>query len=90
MRKFILTQSLAMIMTLSIAVGNPVENCARSSIPIEDAIRSSREYVGEPIKAWLSYSKRSGSCLWKVRGTKGYIIIDGKNGEMVKFYRTGR
>jgi hypothetical protein len=83
---------LLYILVINVGVlfaGSPGE-CLRRSISIEQAVRAARQYSGEPFKAWLSYSKRSGYCYWKVKGSKGYVIIDARSGEIVRFYRNRR
>jgi len=66
------------------------ERCLGFSISIESAIEKARSYTGDPFKVWLSYSKRSGYCYWKVKGTNGYVIIDARNGDVVRFYKSRR
>ena len=62
-------------------------DCAMSAVDIERAVQKAREYTGKPVKVWLSKSKRTGECFWKVKGLDGYVTIDAKTGELLKFYR---
>jgi hypothetical protein len=80
----------ALLTTFSLSYGAVPGECLRYSISIERAVETARQYTGEPFKAWLSYSKRSGYCYWKVRGSQGYVIIDARNGEVVRFYKKRR
>ncbi len=65
-------------------------DCISGAIEIERAIEIARAQVGTPYKAWISQSRRTGECFWKVRGTQGYMVIDARSGEIVKFYRNRR
>ncbi len=62
-------------------------DCAMSAVDIERAVQKARQYTGKPIKVWLSKSKRTGECFWKVKGLDGYVTIDARTGELLKFYR---
>ncbi len=85
MKAFII---LAAIYSLSFA--GSYYDCIRRAIDIERAVEIARAQVGTPFKAWISQSKRTGECFWKVKGTEGYIILDAENGEVLKFYRNRR
>ena len=74
----------------SFAFAQSSSDCVLRSVPIEQAIEIARKHVGEPFKAWVSYSKRTGYCMWKVKGTGGYVILDARNGEVIRFYRSRR
>jgi len=78
---------LAGALSIGFSFGGSFYDCVREAIDMEQAVGIAREYTGKPFKAWISLSKRTGECMWKVRGTKGYVIIDALNGEIVKFYR---
>ncbi len=62
-------------------------DCVYDAIDMERAINVAREHVGKPFKAWVSQSKRTGECFWKVKGTEGYVIMEAGTGEVIKFYR---
>ncbi len=62
-------------------------DCVLNAIDMERAISIAREHTGKPYKAWISKSKRTGECFWKVRGTEGYVILEATSGELVRFYR---
>ena len=77
-----------LLLTLSSAVlAGSYYDCIRGAIEIERAIDIARSQVGTPYKAWISRSRRTGECFWKVRGTEGYMVIDARSGEIIKFYR---
>lgn len=62
-------------------------DCIRTAVDIERAIDIARDYVGKPFKVWIGQSKRTGECYWKVKGTKGYLMLKAETGEIIKFYR---
>ncbi|NPA41730.1 MAG: hypothetical protein GXO18_05580 [Aquificae bacterium] len=62
-------------------------DCVYNAIDMERAVNIAREHVGKPFKAWVSQSKRTGECFWKVKGTEGYVIMEAGTGEVIKFYR---
>lgn len=71
----------------SVVLAGSYYDCIRGAIEIERAIDIARSQVGTPYKAWISRSRRTGECFWKVRGTEGYMVIDARSGEIIKFYR---
>ncbi len=82
---------LTLSLLVAIAFGNPSYlACLEESIEIERALEIARQHSGKPYKAWISRSKRTGECFWKVKGTEGYVILDAKTGEIVRFYRNRR
>ncbi len=78
---------IILLIAISIVYSRDWKSCLYGSISIERAISIAKSYVGKPYKAWISKSKRTGECYWKVRGTEGYVILDAKSGELIKFYR---
>ena len=84
-------RSFILLLTISgITSAGGYYDCIRGAIGIERAIEIARSQVGTPYKAWISQSRRTGECFWKVKGTEGYMILDARNGEIVKFYRNRR
>ena len=81
---------LVFIVVLGLSFAGSYYDCIRRAIDIERAVEIARSQVGTPFKAWISQSKRTGECFWKVKGTEGYIILDAENGEVLKFYRNRR
>ena len=82
---------LVIFLTLvSASLGGSYFDCVRDSIEIERALEIARQHSGKPYKAWISQSKRTGECFWKVKGTEGYVIMDAKTGEIIRFYRNRR
>ncbi len=77
-------------LVLSFSFGGSFYNCVRNAIDIERAVEIARAQVGTPFKAWVSQSRRTGECFWKVKGTEGYVIMDAESGEILKFYRNRR
>lgn len=76
-----------MLIPITLLFSLSLDECIQSSMDIEEAIRIAKDYVGKPYKVYLSASKRKNRCLYKVKGTEGYISIDAKTGEIVKLYR---
>ncbi len=81
---------LIFMTALGLSFAGSYYDCIRRAIDIERAVEIARSQVGTPFKAWISQSKRTGECFWKVKGTEGYIILDAENGEVLKFYRNRR
>ncbi len=81
----ILALTLSLLLGISYA-GIPYD-CVRHAIDMEKAISIAREHTGKPFKAWISRSRKTGKCFWKIRGMKGYIMLDANSGEIIKFYR---
>jgi len=81
---------ILLILPISLSFAQSAKDCVVRSVSIEQAIEVARKHVGEPFKAWITYSKRTGYCMWKVKGTDGYVILDARNAEVVRFYRTRR
>jgi len=78
---------IALILLISPGFAGSYYDCVRDAIEMERAIRTAREYVGKPFKAWVSRSKRTGECFWKIKGTKGYVTLKAETGELIRFYR---
>ncbi len=78
---------LVLITIVSLSFGGSYYDCVREAIPITRAVNIAKDYVGKPFKVWVSKSKRTGECFWKVKGTEGYITLKAKTGEIIKFYR---
>lgn len=78
------------LLIVSVAFSQSARDCVVRSVPIEQAVEVARKHVGEPFKAWVTYSKRTGYCLWKIKGTEGYVILDARNAEVIRFYRSRR
>jgi len=81
---------LALIILAGTSLAGSYYDCIRRAIDIERAVDIARPQVGTPFKAWISKSKRTGECFWKIKGTEGYMILDAENGEILKFYRNRR
>ena len=81
---------LTVVFLVSVAFSQSARDCVVRSIPIEQAIEVARKHIGEPFKVWMTYSKRTGYCMWKVKGTRGYVILDARNAEVIRFYRSRR
>ncbi len=81
---------LSVLGIVSISFGSSYLDCMRDSIEIERAIEIARQHSGKPYKVWMSKSKRTGECYWKVKGIEGYVIMDAKTGEIIRFYRNRR
>lgn len=82
--------ALILLMFMSLSFGKPFLECLENSIEMERALEIARQHSGEPYKVWITKSKRTGECYWKVKGTKGYVILDAKTGEIIRFYRNRR
>ncbi len=67
--------------------GGSYYDCIRDAIRAEQALDIARDYVGKPFKLWISKSKRTGECFWKIKGTEGYIILQANSGEIIRFYK---
>ncbi len=65
-------------------------DCIRNAIDIEKAVDIAKVQVGIPFKVWISQSKKTGECFWKIRGTEGYLVLDAESGEVLRFYRNRR
>ncbi len=85
MRTFITIMSIC-----GISFAGSYYDCIRGAIDIDKAVDIARSHVGKPFKVWISQSKRTGECFWKVKGTEGYIILSAEDGEILKFYRNRR
>jgi len=81
---------LLLFFTCALSFGAAWEECVRDAIPIEKALERAGDYVGKPFKVWISRSKRTGECFWKVKGTEGYVILQAESGEIIRFYRNRR
>ncbi len=79
-----------LIAILSLSFGGSYYDCIREAIDMERAVEIAKAQVGTPFKAWISRSRRTGECFWKVKGTEGYIVLDAESGEVLKFYRNRR
>ena len=77
----------ATIFATTIAFAGSFYDCVRNAIDIERAVEIARPQVGTPFKAWVSQSKRTGECFWKVKGTQGYVIMEADSGEVIRFYK---
>jgi hypothetical protein len=80
----------ALYLITSVVFGGSYLDCVQESIEIERALEIARQHSGKPYKVWISRSKRTGECFWKVKGTEGYVILDAKTGEIIRFYRNRR
>ncbi len=75
------------VMIINVGFAGSYYDCIRDAIDMERAVKIAREYVGKPFKAWVSQSKRTGECFWKIKGTEGYLTLKAQTGEIIKFYR---
>ena len=71
------------ILTLMLAFSVNAEEC-KPTISISDVESTANKYVGTITTVKLSKTK-NGECYFKVYGDKGYVTIDAKNGELLKF-----
>ena len=81
---------LTLVVISSSVLASSYESCLRGAISIERAVEIGRDYVGKPYKVWIGMSKRTGECFWKVKGTEGYLILQARSGEVIRFYRNRR
>jgi len=81
---------LSLLVFTTLSYPDSYYDCIRKAIDIERAVDIARAQVGIPYKVWISQSKKTGECFWKIRGTEGYLILDAENGEILRFYRNRR
>ncbi|MDQ7039069.1 MAG: PepSY domain-containing protein [Aquificota bacterium] len=80
---------LVLLLTGGLVLGGDHHlRCLEGAIGMLRAVEIAEEHVGKPYKVWISRSRRTGECFWKVKGIKGYVILDAKTGEVVRFYRS--
>ena len=80
-------KNLLILLFSGLSFAGSYYDCIRNAVDMERAIDIARDYVGKPFKVWIGRSKRTGECYWKVKGTKGYLMLKAETGEIIKFYR---
>lgn len=84
--KFFMIVMFFMI-SFSFPVPRYLKDCIKDAVPIGDFIYTVETYVGKAYKVYLKKRKKSGRCLYTVKGERGTAILDAKTGEIIKFYK---
>ncbi len=74
---------LAASLVISIAYG--WEDCVSRAVSINAAINKAVEHTGKVYSVKLYKKKKTGECLYSVRGTKGFATVDALTGEVIRF-----
>ena len=79
----------AMLLFISVAFSTPryLKECMEKAIHIGDFIYSVESYTGKAYKVYLKKRKKTGKCLYTVKGERGTAIVDAETGEIVRFYK---
>ena len=72
---------------LAFSVPKYLKDCVENSVHIGDFIDSVESYTGKAYKVYLKKQRRTGKCLYTVKGERGTAIVDAETGEIVKFYK---
>ncbi|NPA32475.1 MAG: hypothetical protein GXO04_02485 [Aquificae bacterium] len=64
-----------------------LKECLPKAIDAETAIKSVKEFTGKVYKVYLTRRKKTGECLYKIKGTEGTAVVDATTGKLVKFYK---
>ncbi len=64
-----------------------LKDCVEKAVPIGDFIYNVESYTGKAYKVYLKKRRRTGKCLYTVKGVKGTAIVDAETGEIIKFYK---
>ena len=75
------------LLGFSFSVPRYLKDCVENSVHIGDFIDSVEAYTGKAYKVYLKKRKRTGKCLYTVKGERGTAIVDAETGEVVKFYK---
>lgn len=77
------------LLTLSISFSIPryLQDCLANAVPIGDFIYTVESYTGKAYKVYLKKRKKTGKCLYTVKGERGTAVVDAETGEIVKFYK---
>ncbi len=78
-----------MALSISISFGVPryLKDCMDKAIHIGDFIYSVESYTGKAYKVYLRKRKKTGKCLYTVKGERGTAVVDAETGEIIKFYK---
>ncbi|NPB07614.1 MAG: hypothetical protein GXN96_01645 [Aquificae bacterium] len=76
-----------LLVGLSFGVPKYVKECLGRAIDLTEAVREVEHLTGKVYKVYLSRRKRTGECLYKIKGTQGTAVINAETGELVKFFR---
>ena len=82
--------TVILLAVFSYSYGGGFYECVRNAISIQKAVTIAKVHTGKPYKVWVSKSKRTGECFWKIKGTRGYMVLRADDGEIIKFYRNKR
>ena len=73
--------------SISFSVPRYLRDCLENAVPIGDFIYTVESYTGKAYKVYLKKRKRTGKCLYTVKGERGTAVVDAETGEIVKFYK---
>lgn len=61
--------------------------CLELAVDAKVALENAEEFTGKVYKLYLT-KRRSGDCLYKIKGEKGTAIVDALTGKVVKFFKS--
>ncbi|NPB07127.1 MAG: curli assembly protein CsgG [Aquificae bacterium] len=79
--------ALLALISLAYAVPKYLEDCLESALDLKKALEKAEPYTGKVYKAYLSKRKKTGECLYKIKGVKGTAVLDATTGELVNFFK---
>ncbi len=79
---------LSILLTASLSLA--WERCIGDSVNIRKAIDNARPHTGKVYSVKLYLKKKTGECLYSVRGVNGYATVDAKTGEILRFTKRRR
>ncbi|MEZ0323525.1 MAG: PepSY domain-containing protein [Hydrogenothermaceae bacterium] len=74
-----------MLILSSFAISNASE-CV-SNLSISHVESTAKSFVGSIESVKLSKDRRENTCVYRVKGENGYVVIDASTGEVIKFYK---
>jgi len=64
-----------------------LKECIDKALDLTEAVRGVEHLTGKVYKVYLSKRRRTGECLYKIKGLEGTAVVDAETGELVKFFK---
>ncbi len=76
---------LAILLLVSMSWASSWQSCVEGAVDLEKAVKNAVPHTGKVYAVKLYLKKKTGECLYSVRGIKGYATVDASTGEVIRF-----
>ena len=76
---------LTLLLAISLSWAYSWQNCVEGAVGVETAVKNAASHTGKVYAVKLYLKKKTGECLYSVRGLKGYATVDANTGEVIRF-----